>query len=213
VIRKLVYLCLFLAALLISACGVVVQPAWVATPTEVAVQPTQEELISLGGEGGVRPTLPPTATLVPPTATPEPPTATLAPTIEPPTAAPIEPTMDMAAPVSDDPFTNLVLLYDPAEGQELFNRTESTNGYACSSCHRVDSEETLIGPGLLNISEHGAHHVEGQSAATYIYNSIVDPGAYVVPGFPDQLMPRNWHDVYTDDQIYSIIAYLLSLHG
>jgi hypothetical protein len=215
VIRKLVYLSLFLAALLISACGTVVPPVWEATPTQLAAQPTQEELISLGG---VRPTLPPAATVVPPTATPEPPTVTVVPTLA-PTTAPTEGTTDehsdehSEVPASDDPFTVLVSLYDPAEGQELFNRVEPSNGYSCASCHLVNSENTLIGPGLLNISVHGAGHVEGLSAAEYIYESIVDPGAYVVPNFPDNLMPRNWHEVYNDEQIYAIVAYLLTLNG
>ncbi len=218
-IRNLVYLSLFISALLISACGVVVTPIWEAQPTEVAVLPTQE-LITRGGTTDEAPAaVPPvsaaTATIELPTAISVPPTATLVPTEIPivsEATATTEPAA--AAPVAeDDPVAVLASLYDPAEGEALFTRTEPSNSYSCASCHRVDSVETQIGPGLLNISTRGATRVEGMGAASYIHQSIVDPGAYVVPGFPDFLMPRNWAQVYTEDQIYSIVAYLLTLNG
>src|SRR5258708_25784585 len=38
-----------------------------------------------------------------------------------------------------------------ANGQQLFNAFQPAAGIACSTCHRVDSEERLVGPGLLNV--------------------------------------------------------------
>ncbi|MFN8376711.1 MAG: c-type cytochrome [Anaerolineae bacterium] len=216
--RKLVLFSLLTAALLISACGVVVTPAWDAAPTEVAAVPTEGDLIRVGnGEGVTAATqVPPTATAtqVPPTATQVPPTATQAAT-EAPTTAPVEATTapdQAAAPAGDDPVAVLAALYDPAEGEMLFNQQTAT-GYACSSCHLVNSEQMLIGPGLLNISTRGATRVAGEGAATYIHNSIISPSAFVVPGFPDMLMPQTFSQVFTEDQIYAIVAYVLTLNG
>jgi mono/diheme cytochrome c family protein len=210
--RSLVLFSLLIAAALISACGVVVTPIWEAPPTEVAQLPTQEAIIFLEG---ARPTTPPTATPVPPSATPEPPTATpVLPTATPVQAA-VEPTTppEAAAPVtSNDPVAILASSYDPAEGEALFNLMTST-GYACSGCHLVNTEAQLIGPGLLNISTRGATRVAGMGAASYILDSILHPDNYVVEGFSDLLMPETYSTVFTEDQIYSIIAYLLTLNG
>lgn len=100
---------------------------------------------------------------------------------------------------------------DPARGQELFETLVAEAGFACATCHRVDSTEQLIGPGLLNVSVHGATHVEGLDAYEYIYQSITEPGAYVVTGFPDNLMPRIYADYYSAQDIQDIMAYLFTL--
>jgi hypothetical protein len=45
----------------------------------------------------------------------------------------------------------------------------------------------------------------------YIRTSIVNPGAYVVKTFSDGLMPQNWAEIYSEDEIDDLIAYLLTL--
>ncbi len=213
--RKLVLFSLLTVAVLISACGVVVTPAGDEQPTEVGAVPTQAELIRLGNtEGEVDVTQPPTATPVPPTATPEPPTATPIPT-EAPTTAAVEPTtapVDAPPPADDDPLAVLIALYDPAEGEALFNLQTQT-GYACASCHLVNSETQLIGPGLLNISTRGATRIEGMGAASYVHDSIINPSHFVVQGYPDMLMPQTYATVFTEDEIYAIVAYVMTLNG
>ncbi len=106
-----------------------------------------------------------------------------------------------------------VPLGDPARGAALFTTMFSEVGFACATCHRVDSDEQLVGPGLLNVASHAAGHVPGLSVEEYLYQSITDPGAYVVPGFPDNLMPRTYRELFTDEQIGDLMAYLLSLGG
>jgi mono/diheme cytochrome c family protein len=45
----------------------------------------------------------------------------------------------------------------------------------------------------------------------YIYTSIIDPGAVVVEGYPDNLMPRTFEDIFTEEELADIIAYLVTL--
>ena len=85
--------------------------------------------------------------------------------------------------------------------------------FACATCHLTNTEAQLIGPGLLNISIRAATRVPGESAKEYIHNSIVDPNAFVVDGFPANLMPQNWADIYSEADINDIIAYLFTLKG
>ena len=159
-------------------------------------------------QADLQPTAPPTATPLPPTATPTPePTETPTPL---PTATP-EPT---AAPLLS-PIDRMVAVRDPEKGAALFVTFQDTagTGYSCSNCHLADSEKANLGPGLLNIKDRALTRVQGQSAAEYIYESIISPMAYLVEGFDAELMPQNWSDIYTDLEIFDIVAYLLTLEG
>ncbi len=102
---------------------------------------------------------------------------------------------------------------DSTNGETLFNTFQADAGFACSTCHFVDNENRLIGPGLLNIANRAANRVEAQSAYDYIFTSITNPDAYVVDTFTDDLMPENWLEIYSEDEINDIIAYLWVLDG
>ncbi len=62
--------------------------------------------------------------------------------------------------------------------------------------HRGDSDERLVGPGLLSIGERAVGRVPGLTAADYLRQSIIDPSAYVVEGYGD-LMPKNFSRAFT----------------
>jgi mono/diheme cytochrome c family protein len=49
------------------------------------------------------------------------------------------------------------------------------------------------------------------SAEQYLIESIVEPGAFVVSGFPNGVMPGTYGNQLTDQQLADLIAYLLSL--
>lgn len=102
---------------------------------------------------------------------------------------------------------------DADQGAELFQTFQPEAGFACSTCHRNDSEDRLIGPGLLNIGTRAQTRVDGQTDIEYLFISITNPGNFVVPDFPDTLMPKNWSEIYSEAEIYDIIAYLLTLVG
>jgi mono/diheme cytochrome c family protein len=45
----------------------------------------------------------------------------------------------------------------------------------------------------------------------YLHESIVNPGAKIVQGFPPGVMPANFADQLSEDQILDIIAFIKSL--
>lgn len=140
---------------------------------------------------------------------------------------------------------------NPENGEVLFNTLQPEVGFACATCHRVDTTERLIGPGLLGVGSpqhdpsaheaeatemaeaggHAGHHTESEPTATpqsaghaahsaeeastdpveYVRTSILDPGAYLVPGFPDYLMPRIYGEIFTEAEINDLVAYILTL--
>jgi cytochrome c2 len=199
-------LALPLFGLLLGACGTVATPVWSeqAQGTEAALLVTAEQMTANAPTATATlvptevPTNAPTATNVPATATEAPTDAPTA-TVEAPTAAPQQASSGVTG--------------DPVKGKEYYNTVRQEVNFACATCHHFDSEIQLIGPGLLNISTRAETRVVGESAYDYIHNSIVNPGAYVVEGYPDGLMPRTYKDVWTEEQLNDIIAYLYTLKG
>jgi mono/diheme cytochrome c family protein len=209
--RRTAFLLLgLMAAVFAAACGSVATPEWAAEAqaTRAALAATDEHLTAIAPTLTPTP-IPPTATPVPPTATPVPASATPVPPTA--TTAPTETPTETPAPV--DPLASA----DPAAGQALFNEPhETANGvWACSQCHSVTPDEMrLIGPGLFNVSTHAETRVEGQSAYDYLHTSIVHPNDFIAPGdppFPAGLMPQNFEEVLTEEEINDLIAYLFTL--
>lgn len=116
-----------------------------------------------------------------------------------------------AAPTSTPISVDLRLTGDPEKGQALFTEQREETNFACATCHYPDREDRLIGPGLLHIAERASSRVEGETAYDYLHNSIVNPSAFVVSGFPDGLMPQIYSQLYTPEQINDLIAYLYTL--
>jgi hypothetical protein len=48
-------------------------------------------------------------------------------------------------------------------------------------------------------------------SATYIRDSVLHPGAYIVEGFPDGLMPIDFRDQLAPQDLDAVVAYLLTL--
>ena len=73
---------------------------------------------------------------------------------------------------------------DPAAGKELY----AANG--CAACHTFKPAGSTgkVGPDLDNLAANAEKANRG-SLAAYTAQSIKDPGAYVVPGYPNGVMP------------------------
>ena len=68
-----------------------------------------------------------------------------------------------------------------------------------------------MGPSLAGVGTRAAATVSGLSAAEYLRQSIVDPDAYVVPGYPSGQMLAGLGDVLSPADLDSLVAFLLTL--
>ncbi|MEQ8676319.1 MAG: cytochrome c [Aggregatilineales bacterium] len=115
--------------------------------------------------------------------------------------------------VSSDDIVQLIADADPTNGEALYNEMNAT-GFSCANCHNANNEDRLMGPGLLDIHTRAETRVEGQVAERYLYDSIVHPNEFIVQdtiAYSAGLMPQNYADVYSEEELYDIVAYLLTL--
>lgn len=96
-------------------------------------------------------------------------------------------------------------------GQELFAKTLIGANPGCITCHSLEPGVKLVGPSMAGIGTRAATTVAGQSAEEYLRTSILQPNEHVVEGFPEGLMPPNWKDNLSQEQVEQLIAYLLTL--
>jgi cytochrome c oxidase subunit II len=94
-----------------------------------------------------------------------------------------------------------------AAGREIFASA------GCDACHTLaDAEATgEVGPNLDELAAVAGKREKGTSAEDYVRESIVDPPAFVVKGFPGDTMPRNFADQLTPEEIDTLVQYLLGL--
>jgi cytochrome c oxidase subunit 2 len=93
-----------------------------------------------------------------------------------------------------------------AAGRVVFNK------YGCGACHTLNDAEAggVVGPSLNGIGDTAVKRVEGVEAIDYIRTSIVETNAYVVDGFSPGVMPADFGDRMTDEELDILAEYLLS---
>src|SRR5712691_2175608 len=89
-------------------------------------------------------------------------------------------------------------------GQELVQK------WACVTCHNFDKPDKLIGPSLWDIG--------ARQDANYIRESILEPDAYVVEGFPAGLMKgtldgSGFYQKLSLQDLNTLVSYLTALKG
>jgi len=98
-----------------------------------------------------------------------------------------------------------------AAGEAIFkNKTQGVRS-GCVICHSLDPGVELVGPSLAGVATRAGSTVAGLDAAEYLRRSIIDPDAYVVPGYPEGQMLSNLEEVLTDQQIDQLVVFLLTL--
>jgi cytochrome c oxidase subunit II len=82
------------------------------------------------------------------------------------------------------------------------------NAQGCGSCHTFKPAGSTgkVGPALDNLPADAKR--AGKSLAVYLRESIVDPNAYVVPGYPSGVMPDTFAHTIPADQLKELVAYL-----
>jgi hypothetical protein len=84
----------------------------------------------------------------------------------------------------------------------------------CLTCHTVGQTGALRFPDLAGIGAAAGSRVPGLSDIEYLAQSMYEPLAFVVPGFPPAMPPVNQPPIgLTDDEILSVIAALQNLGG
>lgn len=95
---------------------------------------------------------------------------------------------------------------DPAlrAGYELY-------GERCQACHWVTpTNHKGKGPTLAGLADRAGATVPGVDARAYIEQSIVQPGAYVVPGYRNN-MPDDYAERLYPEDIAALVDYLMAL--
>jgi cytochrome c553 len=85
---------------------------------------------------------------------------------------------------------------DPAAGEQVFASNQ------CANCHTLQAAgaTATIGPNLDEA-------LQGKDAA-FIRESIVNPGAQIAEGFQDGLMPKDYGEKLSDEELANLVAFL-----
>jgi cytochrome c peroxidase len=91
----------------------------------------------------------------------------------------------------------------------------------CAGCHTIPGVPNavgVVGPDLTTIGQHAAGRVAGLNAGGYIRQSILEPEAVIAPecpsgDCPSNVMPQNFGDRLSSDEIDLIVGYLQGLTG
>ena len=90
-----------------------------------------------------------------------------------------------------------------AAGLNAFNTNQ------CSSCHTLSAAGAsgTIGPDLDKLVSYAKQ--AKQPLAAFVHQSIVDPGAYVQPGYPKGLMPTTFGQSLPKSQLDALVTFLV----
>jgi cytochrome c5 len=75
----------------------------------------------------------------------------------------------------------------------------------CAVCHGAANG---VGPSLTAMRDRAPTVVAGLSAEEYLWQSIVEPGAFVVEGYQD-VMPKDYGQTLTQDEIAGLVRFIL----
>lgn len=133
---------------------------------------------------------------------------------------PWQPFRDVSTPVEAQTIGDVVITETTAtviEGPRdpaLLWSADPSNGMGCLGCHNLVEDQTAsnrgpVGPHMGNLSERAGSSVPGEDAQTYVYNSIVNPNAHLVEGYVAGIMPQNFSDRMSEEEIRSLVDWLL----
>ena len=134
---------------------------------------------------------------------------------------PFQPFQDVRKPVGEQSIAVLAGGAPPTPAEEtpaaeggVRAPAELFTAMACVGCHVLDqlqdaSNRGAVGPNMGNLAENAAARVAGMSAEDYIYQSITEPGAFVVEGYVTGIMPPDFTTKMSEEEIRGLIAWLL----
>lgn len=95
---------------------------------------------------------------------------------------------------------------DPvARGQQVYSNS------GCAGCHTIEGLSAgIVGSNLTQIGEVATTREEGYSAEDYIRESITNPNTYVVEGYQSGIMPQNYSQQLSQQELDDLVAFLLA---
>jgi cytochrome c oxidase subunit 2 len=80
----------------------------------------------------------------------------------------------------------------------------------CGACHTLTAagSSANVGPDLDKLPQYARQ--AGQQLQSFVRQSIVDPNAYVQPGFPKGVMPQTFGTSLSKQQLGALVQYLIN---
>lgn len=100
---------------------------------------------------------------------------------------------------------------DPEAGRAIFERPVLADAGGCVTCHSLEEDVTLVGPSLYGVATLAETRQPGIIPANYLYLSITQPDFHVVAGFRPNLMPANYANDLTEEEITNLVSFLMTL--
>ena len=101
---------------------------------------------------------------------------------------------------------------DVVRGERLFGQptigSESAPG--CITCHSLEEGVVIVGPSQVGMATRAGQAIPGTAASDYLRASIVEPDAFVAPGFAEGVMYPDYANDLTADEIDALVAFLLT---
>jgi cytochrome c oxidase subunit II len=94
-----------------------------------------------------------------------------------------------------------------ADGSKVFAAA------GCTGCHSFSpaGSDAEVGPSLDDLA--AAADAAGKPEADFVRESIVDPSAYLAPGYADGVMPATFGQTLSDAEINALVTYLTEGNG
>lgn len=98
-----------------------------------------------------------------------------------------------------------------AAGKKIFTSDRAQ----CLTCHSLGADPKARCPNQEGLGERAPRRKPGMRAAEYLVESVYDPNAFVVPGYPkNQMTPINKPPIaLSHDEILAVLAFLNTLGG
>ncbi len=101
------------------------------------------------------------------------------------------------------PVPPAAIVGDPVGGKKVFTDA------GCGACHRFTPAGSTgkVGPDLDNLATYAK--AANQELIAFTKTSIVDPNAYIAPGYSANIMPGNYGTTLTPKQLADLVAFLV----
>lgn len=96
-------------------------------------------------------------------------------------------------------------------GKQLFEQDIIGTQPGCKTCHSLEAGQIIVGPSMAGIGTRAGSTVSGMSAEEYLKQSILEPDAHLVEGFPAGTMPKVWGTELSPEQVDQLVAFLMTL--